>query len=124
MTTSHAWGGSCAKVRHLRQAARTRTRALWQPLLFLYPVVGTNEERTEYVDLINSSCSILLHLIDDILDISKIEAGQLNITIEKHSVPDILYELYLNFKEINQQNNSNQSTYTESHTGNFEQVEP
>ncbi len=65
------------------------------------------EERDEYLELINSSCITLLHLIDDILDISKIEAGQLNITIEKFSLPIILHELYLAFKEININSNNN-----------------
>lgn len=65
-----------------------------------------DEEREEYVELINSSCNTLLHLIDDILDISKIEAGQLNIIISKINVTDFLQELYLTFKEINIQINN------------------
>lgn len=65
----------------------------------------TNIEREEYVDLINSSCNTLLHLIDDILDISKIEAGQLNIVHGKINVRNFLQELYVTFKEVNTNNN-------------------
>jgi signal transduction histidine kinase len=65
------------------------------------------EVQDEYIDLINSSCNTLLHLIDNILDISKIEAGQIKINMEKCSVPLILQELYLTFKEINLQSNHN-----------------
>jgi signal transduction histidine kinase/CheY-like chemotaxis protein len=67
----------------------------------------TNKERKEYIGLINSSCNSLLHLIDDILDISKIEAGQLTVVFEKTSISDVMHELYITFKEINQKSNEN-----------------
>lgn len=66
----------------------------------------TSEERTEYVELINSSCNTLLHLIDDILDISKIEAGQLKISLESCNLNEILQEIFVTFKEINFANNN------------------
>ena len=65
----------------------------------------TKDERQEYVLLINSSCQTLLHLIDDILDISKIEAGQLTIESESCKVNEILHELFITFKELNAQSN-------------------
>lgn len=68
----------------------------------------TNEERTEFLELINSSCNTLLHLIDDILDISKIEAGQLSILFEKCSLPLLANELFITFNEINQHSNHGQ----------------
>lgn len=37
------------------------------------------EQRKEYVDLINKNSDTLLNLIDDIIDVSKIEAGQMKI---------------------------------------------
>ncbi|MGI6478051.1 MAG: PAS domain S-box protein [Salinivirgaceae bacterium] len=43
----------------------------------------STEKRSEYLELINKNAGQLLRLIDDIIDISRIEAGQL--TIKNHS---------------------------------------
>jgi len=56
-----------------------------------------SEEDRKYVEIINNSCSILLTLIDDIIDISKIDAGQLNIVKDTHLVNSIVKELYDKF---------------------------
>lgn len=63
------------------------------------------EERKEYVELINSSCNTLLHLIDDILDISKIEAGQVKINPANVNLTSILNEIFQNFDSINRKSN-------------------
>ncbi|MBN2484861.1 MAG: response regulator [Bacteroidales bacterium] len=65
----------------------------------------SSNDKKEYVELINSSCNTLLHLIDDILDISKIEAGQITISRSTCNLNSVLNELYLSFKEINAQSN-------------------
>jgi PAS domain S-box-containing protein len=39
----------------------------------------TQTERDSYVKIVNSSCDQLLHIINDIIDISKIEAGQIDL---------------------------------------------
>jgi len=39
----------------------------------------TKAERDSYVKIVNSSCDQLLHIINDIIDISKIEAGQIDL---------------------------------------------
>jgi PAS domain S-box-containing protein len=57
------------------------------------------KQREEYLDYILSSGQSLLNLINDIIDISKIEAKQLNIA-EKHcNVNSLLEELYKLFEE-------------------------
>lgn len=58
----------------------------------------TSEDREEYFRIITSSSDLLLHIIDDILDLSKIEAGQLKIFMESFSVNDLLVELANSFK--------------------------
>jgi len=63
------------------------------------------QDRQEYVELINSSCGTLLHLIDDILDISKIEAGQISIINQKCNLSNVMNEVFLSFKEINTNSN-------------------
>jgi PAS domain S-box-containing protein len=60
--------------------------------------VLTAEKRKEYIDLINSNCRQLLHIITDIIDISKIEAGQISIFNKNFLLNKALNELYLNFK--------------------------
>ena len=54
----------------------------------------SEEEKTEFVNLIVSNSNSLLGLIDDILDISKIESNQLNIIFKEFEVNTLLNELY------------------------------
>ena len=51
------------------------------------------EDRDEYFRIINSNGYQLLHIIENILDLSKIEAGQLESTIESFSVHQLVVEL-------------------------------
>jgi len=55
-------------------------------------------ERDEYINIINKNCESLLVLINDILDISKIEANQLDIIKAQFSVNETLEELEQFFK--------------------------
>jgi len=57
----------------------------------------TGEKRREYIDLINSNCRQLLHIITDIIDISKIEAGQISIFNKNFLLNKVLNDLYLIF---------------------------
>lgn len=54
-------------------------------------------QQKDYIQILNSSSSFLKQMIDDILDISKIEAGKLELTIEPFSLSDLLEELKLNY---------------------------
>jgi len=57
------------------------------------------EERENYISLIQGSCNDLLGLIDDIIDISKIEAGQFKIFKSDYFVDNILSDLSVSFIE-------------------------
>jgi PAS domain S-box-containing protein len=48
----------------------------------------TNEEQTKQLDMVRSSARHLLALINDVLDISKIEAGQLKVNLEAFLLHD------------------------------------
>lgn len=54
----------------------------------------TDEKKEKYIKLIQSSSSSLLNLINDIIDISKLESGQIRIVREKTDVPKVLAEVY------------------------------
>ncbi|MBP7497163.1 MAG: response regulator [Bacteroidales bacterium] len=56
-----------------------------------------HKEKIDYIDIINKSSDQLIHLIDDIIDISKIEAGQLVIKKTKCYINEILKEIYIFF---------------------------
>lgn len=60
----------------------------------------TVDERLEYIELINSNSKTLLKLIDDIFDIARIEAGQLNVTNSDFDFKNILLELHANFNQF------------------------
>ncbi|NPA67016.1 MAG: hypothetical protein GXO50_00235, partial [Chlorobi bacterium] len=57
------------------------------------------EKRNKIISHIMQSSSALLRLIDDIIDISKIEAGQLNINKSKFPVKEIVKELEFIYHE-------------------------
>lgn len=59
----------------------------------------SEDERNHYISLIQNSGNDLLGLIDDIIDISKIEAGQVKIFKSQYFIDNILIELYDSYVE-------------------------
>jgi len=57
-------------------------------------------DRKEFVKIINNNGKSLLNLIDDIIDISKIEAGQLRVKVTSCEINDLLKELHAQFHEL------------------------
>ncbi|MFT6969895.1 MAG: PAS domain S-box-containing protein [Roseivirga sp.] len=60
----------------------------------------SSEERKRYLDVIDRNSKQLLDLIDDIIDISKMESDQLKITIKECQVSQIISDLLIIFNEI------------------------
>jgi PAS domain S-box-containing protein len=58
----------------------------------------TIEQRLEYKKYILNSSEYLLNLVNDIIDHSRIEAGQLEIIHSEFNLFEVMKELYLNFK--------------------------
>lgn len=52
-----------------------------------------NEKQENYLDYVISSGKHLLNLINDVLDMSKIEAGRMELAVERVSVPETVYEV-------------------------------
>lgn len=60
----------------------------------------TNSEQREYLSILKSSSSFLKKMIDDILDLSKIEAGQLELIIEPFDLLELLNDIKSYYKII------------------------
>lgn len=58
------------------------------------------EDREEYSTIVRDSSYVLLKRIDDIIDISKIETGQMDIRKEKVNVIDLLVDVYEDCKSF------------------------
>ncbi|MDP4209764.1 MAG: PAS domain-containing protein [Bacteroidota bacterium] len=63
----------------------------------------SEETRIQFIDTISKSSDQLLHIIDDILDISKIESNQLKLNITTFNLNDLITDLY-NFFETDKKN--------------------
>jgi signal transduction histidine kinase len=59
-----------------------------------------NEIQGKYIDNIHLSGTNLLMIINDILDLSKVEAGKIDLSIEKISISHVLNELIAIFEDI------------------------
>lgn len=61
--------------------------------------------QTEYLDIIIQSSGMLLSIVNDVLDFSKIESGQLNINSEKVDINQLKDELNILFEGMNKNKN-------------------
>lgn len=58
------------------------------------------EEQQQYVDLINSNSELLLKLINDILEISRIESGYMSFEYARHPLQSLIEEVYQTHKML------------------------
>ncbi len=58
-----------------------------------------DETQKEYVDIINTNSRLLLQLINDILDLSHLESGKVNLMIQKFDIVPLLGNIVQAFKE-------------------------
>lgn len=56
--------------------------------------MDTEEDKSEYVKIINKNCDLLLRLITDILDFSKIESGVMEYSLSDVNIKEICSEQY------------------------------
>lgn len=54
----------------------------------------SNEERQEFVNIINTNTKLLLKLVGDVLELSRIESGNLSFTFQRESVCRLLDDVY------------------------------
>ncbi|MDA3953840.1 MAG: ATP-binding protein [Bacteroidales bacterium] len=75
-------------------------------------------QRKELTKLIRTNSNLLINLIEDIIDISKIESDQLKIKEKKCSVNKIFNELLVDFEDAIQSNNQVSIKVSDEHLNN------
>jgi len=58
------------------------------------------ENKLRYIKIINDSCQQLLVIIEDILEISKLETGQIEIILEEFEISEIVNTVYINHADL------------------------
>lgn len=82
----------------------------------------TSEERTEYSKFIRGSSEDLLKRIDDIIDISKIETGQMDVCNEKVNVIEFLEELFESCHSFKIKHNRNEVDFELNNSHDYDNV--
>lgn len=59
----------------------------------------SREEHDSYTEIISRSSNHLLSIVNDVIEISNVEAGRLKVTLTEVSLPGILTDLYNQFKQ-------------------------
>ncbi|MFW5804762.1 MAG: PAS domain-containing sensor histidine kinase, partial [bacterium] len=72
----------------------------------------SREEKNQYLDIIDNCSNHLLNLVNNLIDLSQIESGQLPIKKKECNIIGLFNDLYLNFKsEITKRNKDIQLLY-------------
>lgn len=87
-----------AFLQNMSHEIRTPMNAIMGFSGLLLENAGDIVKLKNYTDIINLRCNDLLDIINDILDISKIESGQLTVTNEEVDLGELFNDLYLFFK--------------------------
>lgn len=64
--------------------------------------MGEEEEKQEYMKIVSSNNELLLQLIDDILDLSKIEAGTMDFSYAPTDINELMEDICLQMQQKNQ----------------------
>ncbi len=75
-------------------------------MLSLFSETQLDEEQNEYIDLIKSASDHLLSIINDILDLSKIEAGKIKINKQEFNFKSTIKEVSESFKSTAESKNN------------------
>ncbi len=60
----------------------------------------THKEKEEFLNIIYESSNLLLNIINDIIDLSKMETGQINLNISPTNIQDMVSESYKQLKQL------------------------
>jgi len=89
-----------AFLANLSHEVRTPMNAImgFSELLLSENIPASHKEK--YINYINNSGAVLLNLIDDIIDIAKMQAGQLAIKKIKCDLSTLIYDLYSSYSQM------------------------
>jgi PAS domain S-box-containing protein len=88
-----------AFLQNMSHEIRTPMNAIMGFSSLLVEYYNNKPKLEQFSEIINQRCNDLLEIINDILDISKIESGQLPINIEECNLNELFTELTVFFKE-------------------------
>lgn len=94
-----------AFLANMSHELRTPMNAIIAFSQFLHEPDLSKNKRDEYLEHITSAGESLLRLIDDIIDIAKLETNQIKISISPVNISRLLRELYKVFLELKLKNN-------------------
>ncbi len=89
-----------AFLANMSHEIRTPMNAIMGFLEILDSMDLSPEEQTEYAEIIKSNGKSLMLLIDDILDISRLEAGELRITHSSVAINEVMSELEVTYQQL------------------------
>ena len=95
-----------AFLANMSHEIRTPMNAILGFIDILDDTCYTEEERKQFKKLINSSGQTLIALINDIIDIAKIESGQIDISLNSFELAPLVEELKLLYEKKVLENNS------------------
>ena len=96
-----------AFLANMSHELRTPMNAIIAFTNFIKDRALSSEKREEYINYITAAGESLLHLIDDIIDIAKIESQELTIHSSKCNITQLLNELHNIFTELKKKKNKN-----------------
>jgi len=86
-------------LQNMSHEIRTPMNAILGFSSLLVDNYGNKSKLEHFSGIINQRCNDLLEIINDILEISKIESGQMTVNVEKFEVNELFTELSLFFNE-------------------------
>ncbi len=86
---------------NMSHEVRTPMNAIIGFSTLLNDVDISKEEKEEYIELINSNAGLLLKIIDNIIEVARLEAGEISLERKSFGVNQMLLELLENFEKSN-----------------------
>ena len=66
----------------------------------LLMVTEDQEEKEEFIQIINANNELLLKLVNDVLEISRLDSGNLSFDIKEHNITKIIKEIYVTYQTL------------------------